>query len=151
MTARNLSTKNIFNDNIYVCFIYFIFSVKEEGDGIHQEDGEELVIDSSFSMVEALVEVDEQEHESIEDLLAIHMRRENKRWFCNLCTRSMRDKCDARRHLESKHFPSYGAYACSHCGKQVNSKASLRSHQQLCLKERNSPGGRDGGMGHEMI
>ena len=67
----------------------------------------------------------------IEELVLTHLLKDNRRYICNICGKSMRDKTDGRRHLESIHFPQVGAYTCAQCGKLFNSVAALRSHGRL--------------------
>jgi len=61
--------------------------------------------------------------------------REGPVCVCTLCG-VFRNKTitNVRCHIESKHFPGTFTYSCPICGKQCNSKTSLRDHNSFCKK-----------------
>jgi len=55
---------------------------------------------------------------------------------CTLCgVFRNRTITNVRCHIESKHFPGTFTYSCQICGKQCNSKTSLRDHSQSCKRQ----------------
>jgi len=74
--------------------------------------------------------------EMMKTLVDEHMYREpTGRYQCKLCDRSVRDKCDARRHLEAKHFPNLSDYPCNKCSKSFRSANALKGHRSKEHKE----------------
>ena len=47
----------------------------------------------------------------------------------------VRDRCDARRHLEAKHFPNLSSYKCNICEKPFRSLNALKSHKNKHHKD----------------
>ena len=47
----------------------------------------------------------------------------------------VRDRCDARRHLEAKHFPNLSSYKCNICDKPFRSLNALKSHKNKIHKK----------------
>ena len=60
------------------------------------------------------------------------------RYKCLLCDRMVRDRCDARRHLEAKHFPNLSSYKCNICDKPFRSLNALKSHKNKQHKDSKS-------------
>lgn len=58
-------------------------------------------------------------------------------YLCNICYKRLRDKHNAKSHLECKHFPTDGAYSCSRCAKVFNTKNALNCHTKTCFLKAN--------------
>ena len=66
---------------------------------------------------------------NFDDLVAQYIvRNGNKTYSCSICEKVSRDLTDAKRHLESKHFPSESEYECQSCGSYFNTFQALRKH-----------------------
>lgn len=52
----------------------------------------------------------------------------NKTYSCSICEKVSRDLTDAKRHLESKHFPSESEYECQSCLSHFNTYQAFRKH-----------------------
>lgn len=72
---------------------------------------------------------------NFDDLVAQYIvKNGNKTYSCSICEKVSRDLTDAKRHLESIHFPSESGYACQSCESyfktfQALSKHNLRYHR----------------------
>jgi len=49
-------------------------------------------------------------------------------YSCVVCQKHCRDRWAGKRHLESFHFPTKGAYSCDRCNQRFNTKRSLEAH-----------------------
>jgi len=79
----------------------------------------------------------------LEDLATTYLRKDVDRpggYICSICGKAVRDKYAGKDHLEGKHFPTDGAYSCSKCEKQLNTRKALISHQDHCNFVRGQPG-----------
>jgi len=71
----------------------------------------------------------------LEDLAKLYLtRNERGSYLCGLCGKELRDKHNAKTHLECKHFPTDGGYVCQSCGKVMNTKNALNCHAKSCTK-----------------
>jgi len=73
---------------------------------------------------------------SLNELADMHLTKYNGGYICNLCNKHTRDKTDAKRHLESKHFQNEFIYECDLCGKVLNTHMSLYCHKKSCRGSR---------------
>ena len=73
---------------------------------------------------------------SLNELADMHLTKYNGGYICNLCNKLVRDKTDAKRHLESKHFQNEFIYECDICGKVLNTSMSLYCHKKSCQGSR---------------
>ena len=48
--------------------------------------------------------------------------------MCALCTKSFKNKRDARNHVESIHYPNSFVYTCEYCGKEFNALNTKNVH-----------------------
>lgn len=53
--------------------------------------------------------------------------RQDLRYACTICGKTVRDKAAARNHIEALHIPSAG-HTCTICGKMVKTKNALYIH-----------------------
>ena len=65
---------------------------------------------------------------NFDDLAAQYLSRDGNKYFCSLCGKVSRDVTDAKRHLESKHFPSVGGYECQICNSNFKTWNALSCH-----------------------
>ena len=54
-------------------------------------------------------------------------------YICSICGKILRDKHNAKNHLECRHFPTVGGYSCTKCGKSLNTKNALNLHVKNCF------------------
>ena len=54
---------------------------------------------------------------------------------CTLCSKTFRDSFNAKRHLDSKHFPNPAGYACDVCAKVCKSWGVLINHKNMYHKQ----------------
>ena len=59
--------------------------------------------------------------------------REDMRYACTICGKTVRDKTAARNHIEALHIPSQG-HSCEICGKFVKTKNALWIHMSRSHK-----------------
>ena len=65
---------------------------------------------------------------SFDDLAAQYIAKDGSKYSCSLCGKVSRDVTDAKRHLESKHFPSDGGYECQICNSNFKTWNALSCH-----------------------
>ena len=67
--------------------------------------------------------------DSIADLASQYTTRNDDRSInCTICGKVSRDMYDAKKHLDSVHFPPSEGYACNVCGKVSKSRHALACH-----------------------
>ena len=72
---------------------------------------------------------------SLEELARLYLSRTcSGSYQCGMCGKELRDKHNAKTHLECKHFPTQGGYTCNFCGKTMNTKNALNCHAKSCGK-----------------
>lgn len=65
----------------------------------------------------------------LEELARNYLDKQDNMYICTICSRSAKDRYAAKMHLESKHFPTEGAYSCDLCGKYFNTKNAYNTHK----------------------
>lgn len=65
----------------------------------------------------------------LEVLARNYLDKQDNMYICTICSRSAKDRYAAKMHLESKHFPTEGAYSCDLCGKYFNTKNAYNTHK----------------------
>ena len=66
---------------------------------------------------------------SFDDLATQYIQKNvNKTLTCSLCGKISRDLYDARKHLESKHFPTESGYECQSCNSHFNTFQAFSKH-----------------------
>ena len=73
---------------------------------------------------------------SLDELVEQYTERNGMgKYCCKLCGKYLRDRTDAKRHIESKHFPTNGAYICPSCSKSLNTYSALKCHLKQCIEQ----------------
>ena len=66
---------------------------------------------------------------SFDDLATQYIQKNvNKTLTCSLCGKISRDFYDAKKHLESKHFPTDSGYECQSCNMHFNTFQAFSKH-----------------------
>ena len=66
---------------------------------------------------------------SFDDLASQYIQKNvNKTLTCSLCGKISRDFYDAKKHLESKHFPTDSGYECQSCNHHFNTFQAFSKH-----------------------
>ena len=55
----------------------------------------------------------------------------NGLYQCTVCMKTGKNRDAMKMHLESKHFPTDGAYECDFCDMVFNTKNSWKAHKNI--------------------
>ena len=88
-------------------------------DSLSNVDKTKIVIDSDEFQNIGIKELDDKLFEHLE-------RYVGRKWKCTMCEKILRDKCDARIHVES-HFEGL-QFPCQHCDSIFKSRGTLKVH-----------------------
>lgn len=69
------------------------------------------------------------EEPRLEGLARTYLTREGVLYTCTICGKTGTHNHAMKMHLESKHFPTEGGYACDLCARVFNTKNAFKTHK----------------------
>ena len=90
----------------------------------------EYLLNIKFNKINFIfINVLELNEPRLEALAQTYLERQDGVNRCSLCGQAGKDRYAMKMHLESKHFPTEGGYACDMCDKLFNTKNAYKTHK----------------------